>query len=125
MSVSQDQLLETIASMTVLELSEFIKKVEEKFGVSAAAPVAVAGFAAGAPARRSCDFGLRHRRSGQPVGPPLECAQRLGEWSAKRHDGRSLNLRGQPRYAKQSSLTRSLKSWAVVTSPLPRNEFPG
>jgi len=32
--------------MTVLELSEFIKKVEDKFGVSAAAPVAVAGAAA-------------------------------------------------------------------------------
>jgi large subunit ribosomal protein L7/L12 len=59
MSVSQDQLLETISSMTVLELSEFIKKVEEKFGVSAAAPVAVAGFAAGAaaaPAEEKTEF---------------------------------------------------------------------
>lgn len=50
MSVSQDQVLDTIAGWTVLELSEFIKKVETKFGVSAAAPVAMAGFAAGAPA---------------------------------------------------------------------------
>lgn len=50
MSVSQDQVLDTIASWTVLELSEFIKKVETKFGVSAAAPVAMGGFAAGAPA---------------------------------------------------------------------------
>jgi len=59
MAVSQDQLLETISSMTVLELSEFIKKVEEKFGVSAAAPVAVAGFAAGAgaaPAEEKTEF---------------------------------------------------------------------
>ena len=46
MSVSQDQILESISNMTVLELSEFIKKVEDKFGVSAAAPVAVAGSAA-------------------------------------------------------------------------------
>ena len=46
MSVSQDQILESISNMTVLELSEFIKKVEDKFGVSAAAPVAVAGAAA-------------------------------------------------------------------------------
>lgn len=42
-----DEVLEAIESWTVLELSEFIKAAEEKFGVTAAAPVAVA---AGAPA---------------------------------------------------------------------------
>ena len=47
--VSQDDLLEAIDGMTVLELSEFIKKFEERYGVTAAAPVAVAA-AAGAPA---------------------------------------------------------------------------
>ncbi|MBS1985291.1 MAG: 50S ribosomal protein L7/L12 [Bdellovibrionales bacterium] len=47
MSVSQDQLLETISSMTVLELSEFIKKIETKFGVTAAAPMMMAGAGAG------------------------------------------------------------------------------
>ncbi len=52
--VSQDQLLEAIDGMSVLELSEFIKKFEERYGVTAAAPVAVAaapaagGAAAGA-----------------------------------------------------------------------------
>jgi len=40
--VTQDQLLEAIDGMTVLELSEFIKKFEERYGVTAAAPVAVA-----------------------------------------------------------------------------------
>ena len=40
--VSQDDLLEVIDGMTVLELSEFIKKFEEHYGVTAAAPVAVA-----------------------------------------------------------------------------------
>lgn len=39
--------LELIAGLTVLELSEFVKAAEEKFGVSAAAPVAVAAPAAG------------------------------------------------------------------------------
>lgn len=48
MSVTQDQMLESISGMSVLELSELIKAIEEKFGVSAAAPMAVA--AAGAPA---------------------------------------------------------------------------
>ncbi|MBN2652757.1 MAG: 50S ribosomal protein L7/L12 [Spirochaetales bacterium] len=40
------EILEAISSMTVLELSELIKEMEEKFGVSAAAPVAVAAAAA-------------------------------------------------------------------------------
>ena len=40
--LSQDQLLEAFASMTVLELADFKKAFEDKFGVIAAAPVAVA-----------------------------------------------------------------------------------
>jgi large subunit ribosomal protein L7/L12 len=40
MSVTKEQVVEFISSMTVLELAEFIKELEEKFGVSAAAPVA-------------------------------------------------------------------------------------
>ncbi|MCF6289717.1 MAG: 50S ribosomal protein L7/L12 [Desulfobacterales bacterium] len=49
MAVSKDDVIEFISNMTVLELSELIKELEEKFGVSAAAPVAVAA-AGGAPA---------------------------------------------------------------------------
>ena len=50
MSAVQTEVLEKISSMTVLELSELIKAMEEKFGVSAAAAVAAAGPAAAAPA---------------------------------------------------------------------------
>ncbi|MCL2295159.1 MAG: 50S ribosomal protein L7/L12 [Spirochaetes bacterium] len=42
----KDEILEAIANMTVLEVSELIKAMEEKFGVTAAAPVAVAAPAA-------------------------------------------------------------------------------
>ena len=54
-TLTQDQLLEAIDGMTVLELSDFIKKFEERYGVTAAAPMAVAaapaaGGAAAAPA---------------------------------------------------------------------------
>ena len=49
MSAVQTEILDKISSMTVLELSELIKAMEDKFGVSAAAAVAVAGPAA-APA---------------------------------------------------------------------------
>ena len=47
MAVTKDDVVEFISGMSVLELSEFIKELEEKFGVSAAAPVAVAAAGAG------------------------------------------------------------------------------
>jgi len=51
MAISKAEILDAIAGMTVLELSEMIKDMEEKFGVSAAAAaVAVAAPAAGAAA---------------------------------------------------------------------------
>jgi large subunit ribosomal protein L7/L12 len=48
--ITKEDVVEFIAQMTVLELSEFVKELEEKFGVSAAAPVAVA---AAAPAEQA------------------------------------------------------------------------
>jgi len=53
--ITKDDVVDFIANMSVLELSELIKEMEEKFGVSAAAPMAVMGAAmpgadAGAPA---------------------------------------------------------------------------
>ena len=52
-TLSQDDLLEAIDKMTVLELSDFIKRFEERYGVTAAAPVAVAA----APAAGGGDAG--------------------------------------------------------------------
>jgi len=48
MAITKDDLITAIETMTVLELSELVSALEEKFGVSAAAPVAVAGVAAAA-----------------------------------------------------------------------------
>ncbi len=45
MSEKVTQLIEDVKALTVLELSELVKALEEEFGVSAAAPVAVAGVA--------------------------------------------------------------------------------
>jgi len=61
MAVSKEEILNSIASMSVLELSELIKDMEEKFGVSAAAAVAVAAPAGGAaggaaPAEAKTEF---------------------------------------------------------------------
>lgn len=60
--MTKEQILEAIENMTVLELSELVKALEEKFGVSAAAPVAVAampgaaGGAAAAEAEEKTEF---------------------------------------------------------------------
>jgi large subunit ribosomal protein L7/L12 len=59
--MERTQILEEISKMTVLELSQLIKDMEEKFGVSAAAAVAVAGPAAAgaataAPAEEKTEF---------------------------------------------------------------------
>jgi len=62
MAVTKDDVVEFISNMSVLELSEFIKELEEKFGVSAAAPVAVAAAGAApaeagaAPAEEKTEF---------------------------------------------------------------------
>jgi large subunit ribosomal protein L7/L12 len=61
MSAAQAEILDKISSMTVLELSELIKAMEDKFGVSAAAAVSVAapaagGGAAAAPAEEQTEF---------------------------------------------------------------------
>ena len=49
--ISKEDVIEYISNMTVLELSEFVKELEEKFGVSAATPVAVAAAAPAAQAQ--------------------------------------------------------------------------
>ncbi len=48
--VTKEQVFEYIDNMTILQMSEFIKEFEDRYGVTAAAPVAVAGVAAAAPA---------------------------------------------------------------------------
>jgi len=58
--MTREEILQAIENMTVLELAELVKAMEEKFGVSAAAPVAmampVAGGAAAAPAEEKTEF---------------------------------------------------------------------
>jgi large subunit ribosomal protein L7/L12 len=60
--ITKADVIEFIANMTVLELSEMVKEMEEKFGVSAAAPVAMmaggapAGDAGGAAAEEQTEF---------------------------------------------------------------------
>lgn len=54
--MDKNQIIEAIKNMSVLELNELVKACEEEFGVSAAAPVAVAGAAAGGGAEEQTEF---------------------------------------------------------------------
>ncbi len=71
MAVTKEEVVEFISSMTVLELSEFIKELEDKFGVSAAAPAAAmvmaapaAGGDAGAAAEEKTEFDVVLKEAG-------------------------------------------------------------
>ena len=55
MSITNEQLMDHISTMSVLDVANLVKEMEEKFGVSAA-PVAVAGAAAGAAAEEKTEF---------------------------------------------------------------------
>jgi large subunit ribosomal protein L7/L12 len=50
MAVSKEEILDAIAQMSLIDITELVKMMEDKFGVSAAAPVAVAAVAGGAAA---------------------------------------------------------------------------
>ena len=50
---NHEQIIEAIKEMSVLELNDLVKAIEEEFGVTAAAPVAVAGAAGGADSRKT------------------------------------------------------------------------
>ena len=56
MSISKDDILNAIADMSVMDVVELVEAMEEKFGVSAAAAVAVAGGDAGAAAEEQTEF---------------------------------------------------------------------
>ncbi|PWW19283.1 LSU ribosomal protein L12P [Cytobacillus oceanisediminis] len=55
--MTKEQIIEAVKSMTVLELNDLVKAIEEEFGVTAAAPVAMAGgAAAGGAAEEQTEF---------------------------------------------------------------------
>ena len=67
MSLSNEEILEAIGSKTLVEVMELVKAFEEKFGVSAAAPVAVAAgpAAAAAPVEEQTEFTVVLKAAGE------------------------------------------------------------
>ena len=68
MSLSNDQIIEAISSKSLIEVMELVKAMEEKFGVSAAAPMAMAAgpaAAAAAPAEEQTEFSVNLKSTGE------------------------------------------------------------
>ena len=80
MAVSKDDILETISNMSVMDVVDLISAMEEKFGVSAAAPVAVAaGPAAGgeAVAEEQTEFDLMLTSFGSSKVPVIKAVREI------------------------------------------------
>jgi large subunit ribosomal protein L7/L12 len=71
MAVSKEEILDAIGNMSLIDITELVKMMEEKFGVSAAAPVAVAAVggaaaaAGAAPAEEKTEFTVTLKASGE------------------------------------------------------------
>jgi large subunit ribosomal protein L7/L12 len=82
MAISKDDILEAISAMSVLDLSALIKEMEEKFGVSAAAAVAVAGPAvaggdAGSAAAEQSEFDVVLTAAGEQKVSVIKAVREL------------------------------------------------
>ncbi|MFM2483428.1 50S ribosomal protein L7/L12 [Celerinatantimonas sp. YJH-8] len=64
MSITKDQIIEAVAEMSVMDVVELIEAMEEKFGVSAAAAVAVGAADAGAAAEEQTEFDVILKAAG-------------------------------------------------------------
>ena len=64
MSITKDQIIEAVAAMSVMDVVELISAMEEKFGVSASAPVMMAGAVAGGAAEEKTEFDVILKAAG-------------------------------------------------------------
>jgi large subunit ribosomal protein L7/L12 len=81
MSLSNDQIIEAIATKSLMEIMDLVKAMEEKFGVSAAAPVMMAAgpAAAAAPVEEQTEFTVVLKAAGEITGLGLKEAKDLVE----------------------------------------------
>src|SRR5687768_18115440 len=87
--MERTQILEEIGKMSVLELSQLIKDMEEKFGVSAAAATVVAGPAAGgaaaaAPAEEKTEFTVMLNAAGEKKGTATRPGREGRGWGLRK-----------------------------------------
>ena len=115
-----NQIIEAIKNMTVLELNDLVKACEEEFGVSAAAPVAVAavGGAAGAAAEEQTEFTVVLKEAGAEKIKVIKAVREitgLGLKEAKELvDGAPSNVKENVEKAEADSIKAKLEEVGAV-----------
>jgi large subunit ribosomal protein L7/L12 len=118
--MDKDQIIEAIKAMTVLELNELVKACEEEFGVSAAAPVAVAGAAAagGEAAAEQTEFTVILKEAGAEKIKVIKAVREitgLGLKEAKELvDGAPSNIKENVEKAEADSVKAKLEEVGAV-----------
>lgn len=117
--MDKDQIIEAIKAMTVLELNELVKACEEEFGVSAAAPVAVAGVAAaGEVAAEQTEFTVVLKEAGAEKIKVIKAVREitgLGLKEAKEVvDGAPSNIKENVEKAEADSIKAKLEEVGAV-----------
>ena len=116
--MDKNQIIEAIKAMTVLELNELVKACEEEFGVSAAAPVAVAGAVAGAAEEEQTEFTVVLKEVGAEkikVIKAVREATGLGLKEAKALvDGAPANVKENVEKAEADALKAALEEVGAV-----------
>ena len=122
MSLSNDQIIEAISAKSLIEVMELVKAMEEKFGVSAAAPVAMAA----APGRRRCRSGRGadrvHRQSSRPPArrrsKSSRSSARSRAWASRKRRTSSSPLRRSSRTpSARTTLRSSRRIWKPPARP--------
>jgi large subunit ribosomal protein L7/L12 len=124
-TLTQDQILEAIDGMTVLELSDFIKKFEERYGVTAAAPAAAAAAPTGgaaaeaAPVEEQTEFSAILTEIGPNKIPVIKVVRELTGLGLK--EARTSSTRLPSRSRRASPGTRRTRSRPRSRSRAPRS----
>jgi large subunit ribosomal protein L7/L12 len=113
-----EQIIEAIKAMTVLELNELVKACEEEFGVSAAAPVAVAGAVAGAAEEEQTEFTVVLADAGAEKIKVIKAVRELTGLGLKEAkevvDGAPSNLKEGVDKAEAEAIKKSLEEVGAV-----------
>jgi len=108
---TKEDIVEAISSLTVLELSELVKAVEEKFGVKAAAAAVAAAPAAGggaAPAEEKTDFDVVLTSAGDKKIQVIKCVRELTGLGLK--EAKDL-VEGAPKSVKAGVPKKEAEEW--------------
>ena len=116
--MTKEQIIEAIKAMTVLELNDLVKACEEEFGVSAAAPVAVAAAGAGEAAAAKDEFTVVLKEAGAEKIKVIKVVRELTGLGLKEAkdlvDGAPANVKENVATAEAEAMKKQLEEVGAV-----------